>query len=117
MESRGPSPLVPSLVVGALGLIICRPTLLSLLEILVSLFQVGAETDARANLAFVMLLLFLLLLVAHFVSSLFPTIVGMSSPITVHQTGSSEYGADGGFGFGMGTMLLVLLFLVLYHLV
>ncbi|TQD74750.1 hypothetical protein C1H46_039723 [Malus baccata] len=92
MGSRGPSPLVPSLLVGALGLIVCRPTLISLFEISVSLFQVGAETERRTSFAFVMLLLLLVLLVLHFLASF-----GMSSPVTSY----SEQGGDG-FGFGMG---------------
>lgn len=117
MGSRGPSPLVPSLMVGALGLIICKPTLVSLLEISVSLFQLGADTEGRATFAFVMLLLLLVLLALQVVSYFFPEF-GMSSPVTVHQTSSSDQGGDGfGFGFGVGSFLLLVLFLVLYHLV
>ncbi|PQM37451.1 hypothetical protein Pyn_35611 [Prunus yedoensis var. nudiflora] len=134
MASKGPSPLVPSILVGALGLIICKPTLVSLMEISVSLFQLGADTEGRATFAFVMLLLLLVLLALQFVSYFFPA-SGMSSPVTVHQTSSSDQGGDGmsspvtvhqtsssdqggdGFGFGVGSFLLLILFLVLFHLV
>ncbi|TQE09035.1 hypothetical protein C1H46_005418 [Malus baccata] len=111
MGSRGQSPRVPSLLVGALGLIVCRPTLISLFEISVSLFQVGAETERRTSFAFVMLLLLLVLLVLHFLASFSPSF-GMSSPVT----SDSEQGGDA-FGFGMGSFLLLVLFLILYHLV
>ncbi|KAM1048835.1 hypothetical protein ACFX13_028569 [Malus domestica] len=114
MRSRGPSPLVPSLLVGALGLIVCRPTIISLLEISVSVFQVGAETERRTTFAFVMLLLLLVLLVVHVLASFFPSFE-MSSP-EVRHTSTSEHGGDG-LGFGVGSFLLLVLFLVLFHLV
>ncbi|EXB70623.1 hypothetical protein L484_023808 [Morus notabilis] len=100
-ERVGPSPLVPFLTVGTLGLLICWPLLLSLWEIVIPILQLGS------GLAMVLLILVLLI---HLLSSYFPTL------------GSSCFGygyasaSDGGDGFGFG-MILLLLFLVLYNLV
>ncbi|XWS42787.1 hypothetical protein CRYUN_Cryun16bG0044400 [Craigia yunnanensis] len=41
MRSKGPSPLVPSLMVGVLGLVIFGPSLLSILDFVLPLFQAG----------------------------------------------------------------------------
>lgn len=115
MGGKGPSPLVPSLMVGALGLVICWPALLSLLEILVPLFQAGEGIEGRATVVFVMVVLILVLLALHLLSAFFSIPVnGISS--YPHFT----YDADGdgdGFGFGLGTFLLLLLFFLLYNLV
>ncbi|PON56661.1 hypothetical protein PanWU01x14_178790, partial [Parasponia andersonii] len=106
MGERGPSPLVPLLVVGALGLIICGPFLLSLWgDIIVPLLQIGSG---------VAILVLVLLLLVHLVSSLFPTF-GMSSSFATTSASASAYDGDG-FVIGMFNFLLLLLFLVLYRL-
>ena len=117
MRNRGPSSLVPSIMVGALGLLICGPTLLSLLGSLVLLFQGGgADSKGRFTFSFVMVLLTLLLLVlVQWLTVVFPGRPhSMYSSSAVQQTSSSGY--DGG-GFGLGTLLMVVLFLILYNLV
>ncbi|KAJ7961811.1 hypothetical protein O6P43_017116 [Quillaja saponaria] len=105
---RGPSPILPSLMVMGLGLFICWTTLLSILETLLPLFELAT---------FSMILLLLLLLLLIHLLSLFPTI--RMPCFAMIQPGSSYGGyhdADG-FGFGFGTLLLVVLFLLLYNLV
>lgn len=104
MRSRGPSPLVPSLMVGVLGLVILGPTLLSILEFVLPLFQAEGF-----YLVMVIVLLSLLVLV-QLLSIFFPAMPLFSSP-SLQQTSSSAFDD----GFGLGTILLLVLFLVLYN--
>lgn len=100
MGQGGPSPLVPFLMVGGLGLIICGPFLVSLWEMIMPILEVGSSLAIA-----VLLLLFLI----HLISSLFPTFPASAS--------ASASGYDGdGFMVGMFNFLLLLLFLVLYRL-
>ncbi|XWS57938.1 hypothetical protein CRYUN_Cryun09bG0215900 [Craigia yunnanensis] len=109
MRSRGSSPLVPSLMVEVLGLVIFGPTLLSILEFVLPLFQAGDPDSSSFYVALVLVLLLLLVLV-QLLSTFFPTLRMFSSP-SLHQTSSSAFDD----GFGLGTLLLVVLFLVLYN--
>lgn len=114
MGEKGPSPLVPSLVVAALGWFLCGPNLAALLESLVSVLRFGEETEGRVVFSVLMLMLLFLLLFVYLLSSYFPTL-GMSSPASTQQASGSD--ADGfGFGFGFGTVLLLMLFIILYNL-
>lgn len=96
-------------MVGILGLVIFGPTVLSLTETVMPLFQVWTdEEDGTAT--FTMLLVPVLLLVLiHFLSKLFP-----SRRYGSYGGGSysSNYDAE---GFGLGSLILVVLFLVLYN--
>ena len=107
MRSRGPSSLVPTLVVGVLGLIF-GPTLLSILESVLSLFEEG-DPDSGSFYVVMLLVLLLLLVLVKLLSTFCPTLRMFSSPR--HQTSSSAFDD----GFGLGTLLLVVLFLVLYN--
>ncbi|XVE62409.1 hypothetical protein DITRI_Ditri06bG0115900 [Diplodiscus trichospermus] len=109
MRSKGPSPLVPSLMVGVLGLVIFGPTLLSILDFVMPLFEAG-DSDGRSFYVVMVLVLLLLLVLVQLLSTFFPTSPIFSSP-SVQQTSSSAFDD----GFGLGTILLVLLFLVLYN--
>ncbi|KAK9191119.1 hypothetical protein WN943_019730 [Citrus x changshan-huyou] len=109
MRSRGPSPVVPSVMVGVLGFVIFGPTLLSLLEYVLLPFQTWEEGSGTFM---VLLLLLSMLVLVHLLSSSFPTLRFSSSP-TFQQSSSSGFDSD---GFGFGSLLLILLFLVLYHL-
>ncbi|KAL0008327.1 hypothetical protein SO802_009829 [Lithocarpus litseifolius] len=110
MGEKGPSPLVPSLVVAALGWFICGPTLADLLESLVSVLRFGEELEGRVAFSVLMLMLLFLLLFVYLLSSYFPTL-GMSSSASTQQASGSD--AD---GFGFGTLLLLVLFFILYNL-
>ncbi|KAL4599173.1 hypothetical protein ACB092_11G108300 [Castanea dentata] len=112
MGEKGPSPLVPSLVVAALGWFICGPTLAALLESLVSVLRFGEETEGRVVFSVLMMMLLFLLLFVYLLSLYFPTL-GMSSSASTQQASGSH--ADG-FGFGFGTLLLLMLFVILYNL-
>ncbi|XWS58628.1 hypothetical protein CRYUN_Cryun08bG0051100 [Craigia yunnanensis] len=109
MRSKGPSPLVPSLMVGVLGLVIFGPTLLSILDFVQPLFQAG-DSDGGSFYVLMVLVLLLLLVLVQLLSTFFPTLGMFSSP-SVQQTSSSAFDDE----FGLGTLLLVLLFLVLYN--
>ena len=104
-HSAGPSPLVPCIIVGFLGIIIFWPTLQSIWESLESLLELGIWVAV--------ILLFLLLLV-HFLSVSFP-VLHVSSTCAVQHSSNHGYDPDG-FGFGLGTFFLFLIFLLLYNL-
>lgn len=114
MGERGPSPLVPSLVVAALGLILCGPTLQTFLESVLSVTRIGTDVEGLAAFSVLILLLLLLLLLLHLLSLFLPSL-GTPSLSVIQQPNSSGYDADG-FGLGFGTFLLVLLFIILYRL-
>lgn len=103
--TAGPSPVVPCIIVGFLGMIIFWPTLQSIWESVESLLELGIWVAV--------ILLFLLLLV-HLLSIFFP-VLHVSSTFAVQHSSSPGYDADG-FGFGSGALFLGLLFLVLYNL-
>lgn len=109
MGNRGPSPLVPSLIVGVLGLMIFSPFLLTLADYLLPLFQ-ASDSEANGRIVIVLVLLLLLFLV-HFLSAVIP-ILRFPSTCPTQQTTSAD--AD---GFGLGSLLLLLLFLILYSFV
>nr|DAD19392.1 TPA_asm: hypothetical protein HUJ06_020855 [Nelumbo nucifera] len=99
---NGPSPLVPSLLVLAWGLVIFGPTLMENVSLLFQVFE--------CLIPLIVFVLVLLLVVGIF-DKLFPSAYLLSA---VHQQpGSSSHEAD---GFGWGSLLLFLLFLVLYNL-
>ncbi|KAG6725790.1 hypothetical protein I3843_02G038100 [Carya illinoinensis] len=115
---REPSPVVPCIVVAALGWFICGPTLLSILESYVAVGQTVAEIEGSAAFCILILLLLFLLLLIHLFSLFFPTL-GISSFGVMQQQQPPNHPADvaaDGFSFGFGTLLLVLLFVVLCHL-
>lgn len=96
MENKGPSPLVPSLMVTFLGMAIFGPT--------ISLFVV---------------LLILSLFLLNLIGSCFPTIpVSLTTDPTLHDqtTGAGGRASDPGW-FGFGTFLLFVLYAVLYTVV
>ncbi|CAK7341699.1 unnamed protein product [Dovyalis caffra] len=108
MRRRGPSPIVPSLMVGVLGLLIFGPMISSLAEYVLPLFHVGDE-DVAFN--FWMVLPLLLLLLIHLISSCFPS-RGNRYFGTKQGSSSSSYDAD---GYGLGSLLLLVIFFVLYN--
>lgn len=111
MGERGPSPLVPSLVVAVLGWFIYGSTLVSILENVVSVLKLGTEEEGPDAFSILMLLFLFLLLLVYLLYSFFPTLGIPSST----QQGSSGYDAEGG-GIGFGTFLFVSLFFVLCHI-
>lgn len=107
MRNRGPSPVVPFLLVGVLGSVVFGPTVLSMMEFFSSLFETG---DSESTLVIVLILL-LMLVGIHFLSTFFPTLACRPHGC-FHQTTSSGFDTE---GCGLGSLLLVLLFLVLYY--
>ncbi|TYH60143.1 hypothetical protein ES332_D08G273000v1 [Gossypium tomentosum] len=105
MSSEGPSPLVPSLMVGALGWVIFGPSFLSILDSVLPWAQAG-DPDSGNFYVLLGFVLLLLLVLVQLLSKFFPTPrlrVGMFL-----QTRSSSAGSDD--GFGLGTLLFVLMF-------
>lgn len=93
MENKGPSPLVPSLMVTFLGMAIFGPT--------IPLFVV---------------LLIASLFLLNMISSWFPTSpVSLTSDAALHDqtTGTGALASEPGW-FGFGTFLLFVLYAVLY---
>ncbi|KAJ4721394.1 Small rna degrading nuclease 3 [Melia azedarach] len=105
MRKRGPSPLGPSLIVGVLGFLIFGPTLLSIIEYVLTLFRAIVEGSGT--------FVIVLLLLVHWLSTFFPTLRFSSSPAIYRQTSSSGFDSD---GFGFGSILLLVLFFVLYNI-
>lgn len=99
-----PSPLLPSLMVVGFGLILYWPGLLNIFDSLSTLFSY-----------FILVLLVLLLLLLIHWLSLFFSIGKSSSYMKQHGTSVSSYDFEG-FGFGFGSLIFFLLFLVLYNL-
>ena len=112
MGEKGPSPLIPCLVVAALGWFICGPTIADLLESLVSVLRIGEEIEGRVAFSVLMLMLLFLLVFVYLLSSYFPTL-GMSSFASTQQASGSD---SDGIGFGFGALLLFVLFCILYNL-
>ncbi|KAM6561120.1 hypothetical protein CsatA_030359 [Cannabis sativa] len=110
MGERGPSPLIPLLLVGVLAMVIFGPFLLCLWEtVIMPLLELGS---------ILAILILLLVLLVHLNSTLFPKLgagigMSMSSFSSVSASAPSD---DDGFGLGMGSFLLLLLFLLLYRL-
>ncbi|KAF8034229.1 hypothetical protein BT93_C0498 [Corymbia citriodora subsp. variegata] len=109
----GPSPLVPTLIVGALGVFILWPTSTWLVELVLPMFQSSGD-DEGGVMSFVMVLLCLsLLFLIHFLTTFFPS---HHFPTFVGLPHSSSSSYDGGCdGFGLGSLLFVALFFVLYN--
>ncbi|KAJ6877453.1 hypothetical protein NC651_030253 [Populus alba x Populus x berolinensis] len=103
----GPSPIVPSLMVGVLGLVLFGPMIMSLADYILPLFQAGDE-DVAFNFWTVLPLLLLLLI--HTISSCFPS---RGSRYFGTKQGSSSSSYDD--GYGLGSLLLLVLFFVLYN--
>lgn len=102
MGRRGPSPLVPALMIGVLSMVVFWPYILILVSYLIPLFQ-GGEEEAGVGSSFVMLLLPVsLLLLAQ---------AGFSR--NRNWQSPSSPGSDGE-GFGLGTLILLVLYFVLY---
>lgn len=110
---RGPSPLLPSLLVLGLGLLIYWSSLLVILEVLSSFFQSVLEANKSFTASILVLLVLLVFVLTHLPSSF---LFGKLSYGINHQVSISSHDYDG-FKFGFGTLLLVLLFVVLYNLI
>ncbi|XLT71942.1 hypothetical protein HN873_028368, partial [Arachis hypogaea] len=116
---KGPSPLVPSLLVLSLGLIIYWSSVMSILDMLLSLYQFASEVEKSFMACILVLLVLLFYVLMHF-PSLFPFIGKYSSSSSSsyyyyginRQASMSSSNDDDGFEFGFGTFLLVLLFIL-----
>ncbi|XP_019187342.1 PREDICTED: uncharacterized protein LOC109181855 [Ipomoea nil] len=100
MANGGPSPVVPSLILGFLSLIIVGPTIST---------SINGGTTVVVMLLLPFFFLWLVQLSATFVPEM------KASSITYHQSSGFEYDAEG--FFGLGTFLLVVLFFTLYKIV
>uniref|UniRef100_A0A7N0ZZT9 Uncharacterized protein n=1 Tax=Kalanchoe fedtschenkoi TaxID=63787 RepID=A0A7N0ZZT9_KALFE len=107
-KNRGPAPWVPLLTVGGLGLIICGPTLYSIVMFLLPLFCGDGEESGIFS-ALKLLILALLLLLIHILAVFFPNLC--SSYSASLGSPGSDYG-----GFGVGSVIMVVLFFILYNL-
>lgn len=114
MARREPSPVVPALMVGVLSMVIFWPYIYFVVEGVGPLFQGGADAgDTGSSINFLMqLLLVSLTFIIHFLTASSPK----ASSARKLQSSRSTYGYNEGEGFGLGTLLLVLLFVILYKL-
>ncbi|KAK7287291.1 hypothetical protein RIF29_00505 [Crotalaria pallida] len=110
---RGPSPLLPSLLVLGLGFVIYWSSLMSIVDMLFSIFQLILEAS-KSFITLVLLLVLFLIGFMHLPSS-FPFFGKLSKSIN-YQVTTTSHDYDG-FDFGFGTLLLVLLFIVLINLI
>lgn len=110
---RGPSPLIPSLFLLCLGFLIYWPSLFSILDTLLTSLQWISEVDEKSVATLILVLLVLLVYAFIHLPSSFP-FSKSSYGINRHVSISSHDYA--GFEFGLGTLLLFLLFILLYNL-
>ncbi|KAG5042894.1 hypothetical protein AAZX31_03G083800 [Glycine max] len=110
---RGPSPLMPSLFLLCLGFLIYWPSLFSILDTLLTSLQWISEVDEKSVATLILVLLVLLVYAFIHLPSSFP-FSKSSYGINRHVSISSHDYA--GFEFGLGTLLLFLLFILLYNL-
>lgn len=104
MGRRGPSPLIPALMIGVLSMVVFWPYILIFISnVIMPSFQ-GGEEEVGVGSSFVMLLLP--------VSLLLLDRAGFSRN-RIWQSPSSP-GSDGE-GFGLGTLILLVLYFVLYN--
>lgn len=119
MRSQGPSPWVPLLMVGVLSLVVFRDMVSSIAEFVLSLLllgggeeeeedEEGGDEDGGATIKIVLPII--LLLIIHFLAVFSPTLNIFSA--FNQRSERSEYDSD---GFGLGALLLLVLFLVLYN--
>lgn len=111
---RGPSPLMPSLFLLCLGFLLYFPSLFSILDTLLSSFQWVSEIDEKSLTTLILVLLVLLVYAFMYLPSSFP--FGKSSYGTNRHVNISSHDYVG-FEFGLGTLLLFLLFILLYNLI
>ncbi|GFZ02693.1 hypothetical protein Acr_15g0013010 [Actinidia rufa] len=119
MGSKGPSPLVPLLMVGVLSLVIFGPLMLSITETLLPLLPPWGESEGGITVIRMLVPIVLLLLI-HYLTVFTPRPNIFSA--ANWQRESSVYDGDGfgfgfGFGFGLGSLLVVVLFFILYHFI
>ncbi|KAE8711603.1 Tetratricopeptide repeat (TPR)-like superfamily protein [Hibiscus syriacus] len=81
MRSEGPSPVVPSLMVGVLGLVIFGPTLLSVMEYVMPLFE-AADSESGGFYGVLLVVLLFVLILVQLLSTFSPT----SRLVSVQQT-------------------------------
>lgn len=112
---RGPSPLLPSLFLLGLGMLIYWSNLMSILVTSLSLFQLASEAEKKTFAILILVFLVLLVFALLYIPSSFP-FFGKSSYGANRNVSISNHDYDG-FEFGLGTLLLVLLFILLYHLI
>ncbi|KAL8192213.1 hypothetical protein R6Q57_027880 [Mikania cordata] len=94
MEARGPSPLIPFLMLNVFAIIIFSPMVENLVVIP-----------------------FLLMLVTHFLSFFFPSHQESSSSWSSYHHGGGASSHEGDSGFGFGTFLLVIICLILCQII
>ncbi|KAI8562041.1 hypothetical protein RHMOL_Rhmol03G0004200 [Rhododendron molle] len=120
MRSQGPSPWVPLLMVGVLSLIVFGDMISSIAEFVLPLLLLrgggeeededdeGGDEDGGATIKIFLPLI--LLLLVHFLAVFSPTLNIFSA--FNRRSECSDYDSD---GFGLGALLLLVLFFVLYN--
>lgn len=104
MGRRGPSPLIPALMIGVLSMVVFWPYILIFISYVIMPSFQGGEEEVGVGSSFVMLLLPVsLLLLAR---------AGFSR--NRNWQSPSSPGSDGE-GFGLGTLILLVLYFVLYN--
>ncbi|KAH7863747.1 hypothetical protein Vadar_021488 [Vaccinium darrowii] len=114
MRSQGPSPWIPLLMVGVLSYVIFGDTMRSVAEIVLSLLLPGEDEEDDGDGDGTTISIFhtiILLLLIHFLTVFSPTlsIFSASKP----RSESSGYDAE---GFGLGSLLLIVLFFILHNI-
>jgi len=111
---EGPSPLMPSLILLVLGILIYGSSMLSLFDMSLSFYQMASEAEEKSFTTLVLVLLVLLVFVLIYFPYSF-SLFSKSSYGTKRYVNVSSHDYDES-GFGLGTLLLVLLFILLYNL-
>lgn len=113
VKMEGPSPLVPSIFLVVLGMLIYGSNLLSIFDVPLSFFQMVSEAEEKSLTTLILVILVVLVFMLIYLPSSFPFFGGNKSPFV---NSNPSHGYDE-LEFGFGTLLLVLLFILLYNII
>ncbi|CAI0433328.1 unnamed protein product [Linum tenue] len=113
-SSSGPSPVLPLLLVGALGVVILAPAFMTAADVLLFLLLPSGSESSGLSPLVLMAIPVSLVLFMHLISWCLP-IYGVCRDGRWQSEESSAFGDDGE-SFTLGALILILFFFVLYGL-